>query len=67
MENVARMERVATGAMTDPIECVKWILQSPMYFDHLRYSPERRSTIGGDREYADWITSDGAWFMQVRS
>ena len=51
----------------DPIECVKWILQNPIYSNRLRYSPERRSTPDGNREYGDWITSDGAWFMQVRS
>jgi hypothetical protein len=50
----------------DSLECVQWVLQNPAYRDRLRYSPERRSTPDGNREYGDWVTSDGAWYMQVR-
>ena len=51
----------------DPVECVQWILQNPVYSNRLQYSPEYRTTPDGNREYRDWIMSDSAWLMQVRS
>lgn len=49
----------------DSIECIKFLLQNPIFAGRIRFSPEFHYDIHGARTYSDWIMSDGAWEMQV--
>lgn len=49
----------------DPVDCMKFLLQNPIFAGRIRFSPEHHYDISGARTYSDWITSDGAWEMQV--
>lgn len=51
----------------DPIECVKVLLSNPLFTGSFDFTPERvyTSAYRLDRKYSEWMTSDGAWFMQV--
>ena len=49
----------------DSVECMKFLLQNPLFANHIRFSPELRYDLLGTRTYGDWITGDGAWEMQV--
>jgi len=50
----------------DSVECMRFLLQNPIFAGRIHFSPERHYDILGKRTYGDWITSDGAWEMQVR-
>jgi hypothetical protein len=51
----------------NPVKCVKMLLSNPLFtgqFDFIAecvYTSPHRS----ERKYGEWMTSDGAWFMQV--
>jgi hypothetical protein len=49
----------------DPIECMGFLLQNPIFAGRIHFSPKRHYDVHGKRTYGDWITSDGAWEMQV--
>ena len=49
----------------DSVECVKSILQNPLFAGRIKYTPTLHYTSTGARIYSDWITSDGASWIQV--
>lgn len=50
----------------DPLECVQFLLRNPLLKDHLDLVP-KKTFRDGNRVIGEWITSDGAWEMQVSS
>lgn len=50
----------------DSVECVKAILHNPIFTGRIKFAPTLHYTEAGTRTYGDWITSDGAWWLQVR-
>ncbi|KAJ7263198.1 hypothetical protein B0H12DRAFT_1001291, partial [Mycena haematopus] len=47
----------------DPLECVQFLLRSPLLKKHLELIPKKRFRKG-IRAWDEWITSEGAWEMQ---
>ena len=52
----------------DTVECLKALFQHPLFHDKLDLVPRRvyRTAERLVRVYSEWMTSDGAWAMQVR-
>lgn len=48
----------------DPLECIEFLLKNPLLKDHLELTP-KKIFRDGKRVFGEWITSDGAWLMQV--
>ncbi|KAF8212909.1 hypothetical protein K438DRAFT_1751323 [Mycena galopus ATCC 62051] len=48
----------------DPLECVQFLLQNPLIHEYLELVPTQKFR-NGQQIYNEWITSDGAWEMQV--
>lgn len=49
----------------DPIECIEFTMKNPLLSGHIQYQPRQDFDSSGNRVYSDWITSDGAWDLQV--
>lgn len=51
----------------NPIECIKTILSNPIFAGCINFVPERVYTSSHhlERRYSEWMTSEGATFMQV--
>ena len=49
----------------NPLECIESILKNPLFSEHIQYIPRAEYDSNGKRQYNEWITSDGAWEMQV--
>ena len=49
----------------DPIECIEFLLKNPLFSGHIQYQPRQDFNTSGGRMYGEWITSDGAWDLQV--
>lgn len=50
----------------DPIECIEFTLRNPLFSGEIHFQPRKDFDALGNRIYGDWITSDGAWDLQVR-
>ena len=50
----------------DPMECIEFLLKNPLFSGKIHYQPHQDFDTSGNRTYGDWITSDGAWDLQVR-
>ena len=61
-----RTEDPITLYYRDSVECVKSILHCPLFAGQIKFIPTLHYTKAGTRTYGDWITSDGAWWLQVR-
>lgn len=48
----------------DPLQCIEFLLKNPLIKDHLDLIP-KKTFRDGRRVIGEWITSDGAWAMQV--
>lgn len=53
----------------DTVECLAALFAHPLFHDKLDFVPRRvyRTAERLIRVYNEWMTSDGAWDMQVRS
>jgi Plavaka transposase len=53
--------------MRDPVECVKDLIQNPMFRKNMAYAPERvyRDLEGKTRIYDEMWTADWWWQVQV--
>lgn len=53
----------------DTVECLEALFQHPLFHDKLDFVPRRvyRTAERLVRVYSEWMTSDGAWDMQVCS
>ena len=53
----------------DTVECLEALFQHPLFHDKLDLILRRiyRTAKHLVRVYSEWMTSDGAWDMQVRS
>src|SRR5882762_4934251 len=51
----------------DAIECLSSLFGSPLFVDHLKYSPFRAFKTAEKlvRVYEEWMSGDAAWDMQV--
>ena len=49
----------------NPLDCVEFLLKNPLYSGSIQYQPRQDFDASGNRLYSDWITSDGAWDLQV--
>ena len=49
----------------DPLECIEFILKNLLFSNHIQYAPRLEYNSNGKRRYNEWVTSDGAWEMQV--
>ncbi|KAI6021901.1 hypothetical protein BKA83DRAFT_4126600 [Pisolithus microcarpus] len=51
----------------DPLECIEALFNHPFYAGKMDYSPFRVFTAAGRimRVYSEWMSSDGAWELQV--
>jgi Plavaka transposase len=47
------------------IECLKTVISSPLLRNHIDFSPKRVHDSNLHRIFGEWMTSDGAWSMQV--
>ena len=50
----------------DPVECIAFLLKNPLFSGHIKYQPRQDFNSSGSRVYSEWVTSDGAWGLQVR-
>ena len=50
----------------DPIKTIEFLLKNPLFSGRIQYAPRQDFDSSGNRVYSDWITSDGAWDLQVR-
>jgi hypothetical protein len=51
----------------DSFEVLKMLLSNPLLAGRIDFDIRKTySPIDSSREYSEWVTSDGAWFMQVR-
>lgn len=54
----------------DSFECVKMLLASPLLAGHIDFAPRKvyveEPSVVPERKFGEWMTSDGAWNMQVR-
>jgi hypothetical protein len=53
----------------DALDCVKLLFNHPLFADNMEFSPYRLFTSRERdvRVYAEWMSSDGAWELQVSS
>lgn len=51
----------------DPIECIEFLMKNPLFSGRIHYQPRQDFDRSGNRVYSEWITSDGAWDLQVCS
>ena len=51
----------------DPMECIEFILKNPLFSGKINYQPRQDFDPSGGRMYSEWISSDGAWDLQVRT
>ena len=51
----------------DPMECIEFLLKNPLFSGKIEYQPRQDFDLSGSRVYGEWITSDGAWDIQVRT
>ena len=51
----------------DPMECIEFILKNPLFSGKIDYQPRQDFDSSGGRVYGEWISSDGAWDLQVRT
>jgi Plavaka transposase len=49
----------------DALECVKTLISNPLLTGHIDFTPKRVFDSCSRRQFGEWMTSDGAWFMQV--
>lgn len=50
----------------DSMECVEFLLKNPLFSEEIEYQPRQDfDPTTGRRVYSEWITSDGAWDLQV--
>ena len=49
----------------DPMECVEFILKNPLFSGKIDYQPRQDFDPSGGCMYSEWISSDGAWDLQV--
>jgi len=52
-------------APCDPLECIESTLKNPLFSGQIQYVPRMEHDSNGKRRYNEWMTSDGAWDMQV--
>ncbi|KIO09340.1 hypothetical protein M404DRAFT_131498, partial [Pisolithus tinctorius Marx 270] len=50
----------------DPLECIAWLLNHPLFSDQLDFVPRRvyKTPEKLCRVYTEWMTADDAWCMQ---
>jgi hypothetical protein len=48
------------------MECIEFLLKNPLFSGKIHYQPRKDFDATGNRIYSEWITSDGAWDLQVR-
>jgi hypothetical protein len=51
----------------DPTECIEFLLKNPLFSGKIDYYPRKDFDHTGNRVYSEWISSDGAWDLQVRT
>ena len=51
----------------NPMECIEFLLKNPLFSGKIEYQPRQDFNPAGSRVYSEWITSDGAWDLQVRT
>jgi len=49
----------------DPIASIDFLLKNPLFAEHIQFTPRQDFNHSGNRVYSDWITSNGAWDLQV--
>jgi hypothetical protein len=51
----------------DSLECIEHLFGNPLFDRYMEYEPRRvyKSAERAIRVYSEWMTSDGAWEMQV--
>lgn len=51
----------------DSIECLEQLFSNPLFDGHIDYQPRRvfKTPARDVRKYSEWMTSEGAWEMQV--
>ena len=49
----------------DPIACIDFLLKNPLFSERIQFTPCQDFDSSGTRVYGDWITSNGAWDLQV--
>lgn len=49
----------------DPMECIEFLMKNPLFSGKIEYQPRKDFTPSGSRVYSEWLTSDGAWDLQV--
>jgi len=49
----------------DPTECIEFLLKNPLFSGSIQYQPRQDFDTSGGRVYGEWITSNGAWDLQV--
>ena len=49
----------------DPIKTIEFLLKNPLFSRRIQYAPRQDFDSSGNCVYSDWITSDGAWDLQV--
>lgn len=51
----------------DSFEVLKMLLSNPLLAGRIDFDVRKAySLVDSSQEYGEWVTSDGAWFMQVR-
>lgn len=53
----------------NPLDCVKFLFANPIFANHIDFAPRKEWTSAdrSTRVYSEWMTSQSAWDMQVRT
>ena len=51
----------------DAVECVQYLLNNPLFADHISFIPVKHFAINGDRVFREPISGFKAWRDQVRT